>query len=167
MEEKNDVGQVSKGIREHRDGAFKDEQGTIANKTSTIRKMGNVGRWRGYSPAGGSSMMIWRCLLGGNGKFSNKPPRGSNIVQPKISSGLRTCPSFTSILSEGMGGDSFSNIRYPHWHMPGEMCSPSRVRWSQHQDDQVRAPSLSLSLSSGHPPSHSHQSQLRTVCWTH
>ena len=44
MEEKNDVGQASKGIREDGDGAFKDEQGTIANKMSTVRKMGNVGR---------------------------------------------------------------------------------------------------------------------------
>jgi len=72
---------------------------------------------------GSSSTMIWRCLLGGNGKYSNKHQRGSNLTQPRISSRLHTYPSFSLILSEGMGGDSFLNISYSHWHMPGKTCS--------------------------------------------
>jgi hypothetical protein len=39
---------------------------TITNESSTISKTGNIQRWQGYSPAGGSCTTIWRCLRRGD-----------------------------------------------------------------------------------------------------
>jgi hypothetical protein len=40
-------------------------------------------------------------------------------MQPVISCGLCTCPSFTPSSEDGMGGDNFPRVRSPNRHMQG------------------------------------------------
>ena len=64
--------------------------------------------------------MIWRCLQGGDEKCSHNLSRGSaNLMQPKISSMFWIFLIFVSISAEGMGEDSYLNVRSCNQHMPG------------------------------------------------
>ena len=120
-------------------------------------KLGNIERPREYSRMSGSCTTIWRCLQGGDKKCSDNSSKGSNWTLPAISSGLRTWPSFTPSSEEGMGVDSFSNIRC-HQPCTGKTRPPSRDRERKRRCQQTYAHSFSLSLSSGRPPSHPPQS---------
>jgi hypothetical protein len=58
-------------------------------------------------------------LAKGRRECSDNSSQESYSTQLGISSGILTCPSFTSSSAEGVGEDSFPNIRYPHRHRPG------------------------------------------------
>ena len=64
--------------------------------------------------------MTWRCLWGGDEKCTHNSSKWSNSMQPGISSMVWTFPSFTLISAEGMGDNSYPNVRSPNRHMPGE-----------------------------------------------
>ena len=117
----------------------------------------NIERCGVYSRMGGSCMTTWMCLRGGDEKCSDNSSTGFNLMQPAISPGIWTCPSLTSSSEEGMGVDSFSNIRC---HQPciRKTCPPSRDWEHQHWCLQMNASSPSLSLPSNCSWSHSPQS---------
>ena len=57
--------------------------------------------------------MIWTCARGGDGKCISMLSTGFNLMQPGISAGLLASFSVTAS-TEGMGRDSFQNVRHLH-----------------------------------------------------